>query len=85
MGERTVMDTADVSALTQRIQELEKELGELSKTSESKLWETPQIDAVQTDNYPKQIVLTRANMLYVPLVNLSAKCVNVFKRIAAFI
>ena len=59
-------------------------LGELSKTSESKPWETPQIDAVQTDNYPKQIVLTRANMLYVPLVNLSAKCVNVFKRIAAF-
>ena len=25
MGERTVMDTADVSALTQRIQELERE------------------------------------------------------------
>ena len=59
-------------------------LGELSKTSESKPWETPQIDTGQIDIYPKQIVLTRANMLYVPLVCLSAKCVNVFKRIAAF-
>jgi len=59
-------------------------LGTLSKTSESKPWETPQMDATQSENYPKQIVLTRANMLYVPLVNLSAKCVNVFKRIAAF-
>ena len=59
-------------------------LGELSKTSESKPWETPQMDATQSEDYPKQIVLTRANMLYVPLVNISAKCVNVFKRIAAF-
>ena len=59
-------------------------LGELSKTSEAKPWETPQIDTGQTDIYPKQIVLTRANMLYVPLAWLSAKCVNVFKRIAAF-
>ena len=59
-------------------------LGELSKTSEAKPWETPQIDAWQTDTYPKQIVLTRANMLFIPLANLAAKCVNVFKRIAAF-
>ena len=59
-------------------------LGELSKTSETKPWETPQIHTVQTDSYPKQIVLIRANMLYVPLAGLSAKCVNVFKRIAAF-
>lgn len=59
-------------------------LGELSKTSETKPWETPQIHTVQTDSYPKQIVLLQANMLYVPLAGLSAKCVNVFKRIAAF-
>ncbi len=59
-------------------------LGELSKTSEAKPWETPQIDALQSYDYPKQIVLTRANMLYIPLASLSAKCVNVFKRIAAF-
>ena len=59
-------------------------LGELSKTCEEKPWETPHMDAVQFEDYPKQIVLTRANMLYVPLANLSAKCVNVFKRIAAF-
>ena len=59
-------------------------LGKLSKTSEAKPWEIPQIDTGQTDSYPKQIVLTRANMLYIPLASLSAKCVNVFKRIAAF-
>lgn len=59
-------------------------LGELSKTSEVKPWETPLIDTVQTDSYPKRIVLTRANMLYVPLASLSAKCVTFFKRIAAF-
>ena len=59
-------------------------LGELSKTSEEKPWETPKMDMMQTDCYPKEIVLTRANMLYIPLTSLSAKCVNVFKRMAAF-
>ena len=59
-------------------------LGELSKTCEEKPWETPHMNAAQSEDYPKQIVLTRANMLYVPLASLSAKCVNVFKRIAAF-
>ncbi len=59
-------------------------LGELSKTCEAKPWETPQMDAAQSEDNPKQIVLTRANMLYIPLASLSAKCVNVFKRIAAF-
>lgn len=59
-------------------------LGELSKSSETKPWETPQIDNPLADCYPKQIVLIRANMLYIPLANLSAKCVNAFKRIAAF-
>lgn len=59
-------------------------LGELSKTCEEKPWEIPHMDAAQSEDDPKQIVLTRANMLYVPLASLSAKCVNVFKRIAAF-
>ena len=59
-------------------------LGELSKSSETKPWETPQIDNPLADCYPKQIVLIRANILYIPLANLSAKCVNAFKRIAAF-
>ena len=59
-------------------------LGELSKSSETKPWETTQIGTSLADCYPKQIVLIRANMLYIPLANLSAKCVNAFKRIAAF-
>lgn len=62
----------------------EPTLGELSKTSEEKPWETPKMDMMPTDCYPKEIVLTRANMLYIPLISLSAKCVNVFKRMAAF-
>ena len=59
-------------------------LGELSKSCETKPWETPQIKTPITDGYPKQLALIRANMLYIPLTNLSAKCVNAFKRIAAF-
>ncbi|WP_155720644.1 TOTE conflict system archaeo-eukaryotic primase domain-containing protein [Prevotella intermedia] len=59
-------------------------LGELSKTSESKPWETPRIEYIGSDDFPKNIVLTRANMLYIPLAGLSAKCVNTFKRMAAF-
>ena len=59
-------------------------LGELSKTSDSKPWETPNIEDVASDDFPKKITLTRANMLYIPLTGLSAKCVNLFKRMAAF-
>lgn len=59
-------------------------LGELSKSCETKPWETPQINTTLKDSYPKQIALTRANILYIPLTNLSAKCVNAFKRVAAF-
>lgn len=59
-------------------------LGELSKTSDSKPWETPNIEDVTSDDFPKKITLIRANMLYIPLAGLSAKCVNLFKRMAAF-
>jgi DNA primase small subunit len=59
-------------------------LGELSKTSDSKPWETPNIEDVASDDFPKKITLIRANMLYIPLAGIPAKCVNLFKRIAAF-
>lgn len=76
------MSETEIDSLLQ--QHLVPSLGELSKTSETKPWETPKPELVRLDDYPNQIVLTRANMLYVPLAGMSAKCVNVFKRMAAF-
>lgn len=84
----------DLLAKIKRISEVEIDLllqkhtvlylGELSKTSESKPWEAPSIEYIDSDDFPKNIVLTRANMLYIPLAGLSAKCVNTSKRMAAF-
>lgn len=84
----------DLLAKIKRISEVEIDLllqkhtvpylGELSKTSDSKPWEAPSVEYIDSDDFPKNIVLTRANMLYIPLAGLSAKCVNTFKRMAAF-
>ena len=57
---------------------------ELAHTSEEKPWEMPLSDNVQNIDFPLQINMTVANMLYIPLAGLSAKSVNLFKRIAAF-
>ena len=57
---------------------------ELSHTSEEKPWEMPLGDNVQNIDFPLRINMTIANMLYIPLAGLSAKSVNLFKRIAAF-
>ena len=51
-------------------------LGDLSKTSESKPWEVP-VTA-------KKVVITRSNMLYIPLNLLSSKVLNHLRRIASF-
>ena len=59
-------------------------LGELSTSSESKPWETPKVSSLDANDFPKSIVLTRANMLYIPLTGLNAKAINHLKRIAAF-
>lgn len=84
----------DLLAKIKRISEVEIDLllqkhtvpylGELSKTSDSKSWEAPSVEYIDSDDFPKNIVLTRANMLYIPLAGLSAKCVNTFKHMAAF-
>ena len=76
------MSESEIDLLLQ--QHLVPALGELSKTSEAKPWETPRVEFVQTEDYPSEIVLTRANMLHIPLTGLSAKSVNTFKRMAAF-
>lgn len=76
------MPQADIDLLLQK--HIVPSLGNLSTTSDAKPWETPDAELIEASDFPKQIVLTRANMLYIPLAGLSARCVNAFKRIAAF-
>ena len=76
------MPQADIDLLLQK--HIVPSLGNLSTTSDAKPWETPDAELIEASDFPKQIVLTRANMLYIPLTGLSARCVNAFKRIAAF-
>jgi len=66
------------------LQKYASSLCELTKSSESKPWETPTPEAIIKSEFPSSIALTRANMLYIPLSGLSAKAVNHFKRMAAF-
>lgn len=57
---------------------------ELAKSSESKPWKIPTLEAIVKSEFPSSITLTRSNMLYIPLSGLSAKVANHFKRLAAF-
>lgn len=66
------------------IQKHDSSLGELIKSSENKPWEVPKAEAIVQSDFPLSITMTRANMLYISLVGLSAKVVNLFKRMAAF-
>lgn len=66
------------------IQKYDSSLGVLTKSSESKPWEVPKLETIAKSDFPLCITLTRANMLYIPLVGLSAKVVNLFRRMAAF-
>ena len=76
------MQQADIDLLLQK--HIVPSLGNLSTTSDAKPWETPNAELIEASDFPKQMALTRANMLYIPLAGLSARCVNAFKRIAAF-
>lgn len=60
------------------------ELGELSTTSEAKPWEAPSIQKIVKDDFPKEVLIIKSNMLYIPLDGLSAKAINHLKRIASF-
>lgn len=59
-------------------------LGDLTKSSERRPWETPEPEIIDNSDFPPSITLTKANMLYIPLSDLSARTVNYFKRMAAF-
>ena len=60
------------------------ELGDLSTTSEAKPWETPSTQKIAKEDFPKELLLIKSNMLYIPLEDLSAKAINHLKRIASF-
>ena len=59
-------------------------LGDLSKTSESKPWEVPMTTSIQKSDFSSEIVITRSNMLFIPLNQLSSKVLNHLRRIASF-
>ena len=59
-------------------------LGDLSKTSESKPWEVPVANKIERTDFASEIVITRSNMLYIPLSQLSSKVLNHLRRIASF-
>lgn len=59
-------------------------LGELSKTSESKPWETPMPKEIGRSDFSSEVIIIRSNMLYIPLNLLSSKVLNHLKRIASF-
>ena len=74
----------DESRITYIIQTHNFSIGELTKSSESKPWETPKPTTIEKADFPSSITLIRANMLYIPMERLSTKAINHFKRIAAF-
>ena len=59
-------------------------LGNLSKTSESKPWEVPVANKIERTDFASEIVITRSNMLYIRLSQLSSKVLNHLRRIASF-
>lgn len=66
------------------LQKYASSFGELTKSNESKPWETPTHETIDKSDFPSSIILTKSNMLYIPLSDLSAKVINYFKRMAAF-
>ena len=74
----------DEPKITDIILKHNSSIGELTKSSESKPWETPKPTTIEKTDFQSSITIIRANMLYIPLVGLSAKAINHFKRIAAF-
>jgi superfamily II DNA or RNA helicase len=57
---------------------------ELSKTSESKPWETPSSAEIAKTDLPSKITITRANQLYIPTTELNSKAINFIRRLASF-
>jgi superfamily II DNA or RNA helicase len=75
----------DVKILTTKLC-LGNDLGELRIVEEEtphKPWETATVTLMKTD-FPQEIEVVKANMLFVPKVGISQKALNHLKRLAAF-
>lgn len=59
-------------------------LRDLSKTSEGKPWEVPVTTKIEKSDFLSEIVITRSNMLFIPLNQLSSKVLNHLRRVASF-
>jgi hypothetical protein len=57
---------------------------ELSRTCESKPWETPSSAEIGQADLPCEIIITRANQLYIPTTGLNSKAINFIRRLASF-
>lgn len=60
------------------------DLGTLVSDSDEKPWETKKETKLTAFDFPSNITVIRANMLYVPTAELSAAAQNTIKRLAAF-
>ncbi len=60
------------------------EVGELATTSEDKPWEIPIVKDVTKNDFPKELTIVKANMLYIPIEKLSSRAINHLKRMASF-
>ena len=74
----------DETRITHVIQKYNSSILELTKSSETRPWETPKPVTIEKIDFPSRVTLTRANMLYISLDGLSSKIIHHFKRIAAF-
>ena len=61
-----------------------EELGELIKDTEDKPWEIKKKRKLNPLDFSGSLEIIRANMLYIPVINLSASAKNTIKRLAAF-
>ena len=64
----------------------ENGLGILRKEDEenSKPWERYSAPGLSVDDFPKKIILVKANQLFIPKGGISHKALNILKRLAAF-
>lgn len=60
------------------------EFGPLVSDSDSKPWESKTVTAVTAFDFPKNMIIIRANMLFVPTQGLSSSAKNQIKRLATF-
>lgn len=77
------LSEADVEALL-KAHVCQLDYGELSKTSESKPWETPKPMTLTKGDLPSEITIVKSNMLYISTKTLASKVINHLKRIASF-